>query len=115
MLRTAWKTASERILSKDHFFDVAREITRTHHENWDGSGYPDGLAGEEIPLSARVVRIADVFDALIHERVYKAAWTVDQAAKHIADGSGRLFDKRVADAFLGLLSEGKLDRHLNVA
>ncbi len=96
----------EQILSKRPFFETARKITRLHHENWDGSGYPDGVAGEEIPLSARIVRAADVFDALTSERVYKPAWPVKRTVEHLNEHRRRMFDPDVVDAFVALVAEG---------
>jgi putative two-component system response regulator len=78
---------------------LARDIALTHHERWDGSGYPNGLAGEEIPLSGRIVALADVFDALTHSRPYKAAWPVKQAVEEIQRGGGEQFDPELVDAF----------------
>ena len=101
--------AGEHILSNEPFFDVARQISRTHHENWDGTGYPDGLAGEEIPISARIVRIADVFDALTNQRCYKSAWPVARAVNFLREGRGRFFDTNVVDAFLDLQSTGTFE------
>lgn len=81
------------------FLDVARQIAHWHHEKWDGSGYPDHLAGDDIPLPARIMAVADVFDALITPRVYKRAFTADAARATIVDGRGKHFDPRVVDAF----------------
>jgi putative two-component system response regulator len=78
---------------------VAAEIAATHHERWDGRGYPDGLAGDAIPLSGRIVAVADVFDALTHKRPYKQAWSVEEAATEIAKQSGQQFDPAVVAAF----------------
>jgi putative two-component system response regulator len=78
---------------------VAEQIARSHHERWDGGGYPDGLAGTEIPLVARLVAVADVFDVLVHERPYKEAWTVEDAAGEIRTGAGTQFDPGVVAAF----------------
>jgi hypothetical protein len=78
---------------------VAEQIARSHHERWDGAGYPDGLAGEAIPLVARLVGVADVFDVLVHERPYKEAWTVEDAAQEIRSGAGTQFDPEVVEAF----------------
>lgn len=75
-------------------------IARHHHERWDGGGYPDGLAGEAIPLEARIVTVADVFDALTSRRCYKAPWPVERAAAYLRDGCGAAFDPRCVDAFL---------------
>jgi response regulator RpfG family c-di-GMP phosphodiesterase len=81
---------------------TAEVIARTHHERWDGSGYPDGLAGEAIPLEGRVVHLADVFDVLVHERPYKESWTVEAAAEEIRRGAGTQFDPQVVQAFEAL-------------
>jgi len=82
------------------FLALAKEIARWHHEKWDGSGYPDSLAGEAIPLSARLMALADVFDALISPRVYKAPMPFEKAREIIAAGRGSHFDPDVTDAFL---------------
>lgn len=89
------------------FLDLAREITHWHHEKWDGSGYPDGLAGDAIPVSARLMALADVFDALISVRVYKAAMSMEQARAIIVEGSGHHFDPDVVDAFVTIFDEFK--------
>ena len=83
------------------FLSAAKEIARWHHEKWDGSGYPDGLAGESIPISARLMALADVFDALISARVYKPTYPFDKARDIIANGRGSHFDPAVCDAFVG--------------
>jgi HD-GYP domain-containing protein (c-di-GMP phosphodiesterase class II) len=77
----------------------AEQVTRSHHERWDGTGYPDGLAGEAIPLEGRLVHVADVFDVLVHERPYKESWTVEAAAEEIRQGAGTQFDPEVVRAF----------------
>ncbi|TCO81498.1 putative two-component system response regulator [Plasticicumulans lactativorans] len=82
------------------FLALGKEIARWHHERWDGSGYPDGLAGEAIPISARLMALADVFDALISRRVYKAALSFEQARAMIVEMRGRHFDPDVVDAFV---------------
>jgi response regulator RpfG family c-di-GMP phosphodiesterase len=79
---------------------TAERIARSHHERWDGTGYPAGLAGAEIPLEARVVHVADVFDVLVHERPYKESWTVEAATEEIRRGAGTQFDPDVVRAFL---------------
>jgi putative two-component system response regulator len=81
---------------------LAERIALTHHERWDGRGYPSGLSGEEIPIAGRIAAIADVFDALTHERPYKQAWTVEKALGEIMDQAGRQFDPGVVDAFAAL-------------
>lgn len=82
------------------FLAQIKEIVRWHHECWDGSGYPDGLAGEAIPLSARIMAIADVFDALIAKRVYKEALPLVEVKALIAEGRGKQFDPGIVDTFL---------------
>ncbi|SMH54291.1 HD-GYP domain-containing protein [Azospirillum agricola] len=84
------------------FLRFAREIAESHHEKWDGSGYPRGLKGDAIPVSARLMALADVYDALISKRVYKDPMSHEQAAGIILEGRGRHFDPDVTDAFLRL-------------
>lgn len=79
---------------------MAREIVISHHERWDGTGYPNRLAGTDIPLSGRLMAIADVYDALRSKRVYKPAMTHEQAKAMILKGKGAQFDPDVVDAFL---------------
>lgn len=81
---------------------LAEQIALTHHERWDGGGYPAGLSSEEIPLTGRIVAVADVFDALTHERPYKDAWPVEDAVREITEQRGRQFDPAAVDAFLRL-------------
>ncbi|UBV44895.1 PAS domain S-box protein (plasmid) [Deinococcus taeanensis] len=81
---------------------AALDVIRHHHERWDGSGYPDRLAGERIPLLARIFTVCDVYDALISERPYKSAWTHDDALKELRAQRGRQFDPHVVDAFVSL-------------
>lgn len=102
--------AGERILSRKPFFEIARQIARSHHENWDGSGYPDGLKGDATPEAARIVHLADVYDALVSERVYKPAWTTEKALEAIRGASGKLFEPRTVDAFTRLVEKDRLPR-----
>jgi putative two-component system response regulator len=90
------------ILSGSRFpiLRLAEEIALTHHERWDGAGYPRGLCGEEIPICGRIVAVADVFDALTHRRAYKAAWRINDAIAEIWHQSGTKFDPSVVKAFL---------------
>lgn len=90
---------------QSEFLSMAATIARSHHEWWDGSGYPDGLAGEEIPLAARIVGIADVYDALRSQRPYKHAWSHRDAVDYIAKGAGRQFDPDLVRIFLELADE----------
>lgn len=90
---------------KDELLQAARSVALTHHEKWDGSGYPNGLKGEEIPIFARIVAIADVFDALTSARPYKKAWTVEAALQMIDEGAGRHFDPGLMRPFKAALPE----------
>jgi putative nucleotidyltransferase with HDIG domain len=83
----------------------ALDIPYCHHEKWDGSGYPRGLAGEEIPIAARLFAVIDVWDALRSDRPYRAGWTIEKTREHIIEGSGKHFDPQVVEAFLSLLDE----------
>ena len=85
--------------------EMAEAIALTHHERWDGGGYPRGLKGEAIPLAGRIVAVADVFDALTHSRPYKRAWPLEAAVREIAAQAGRQFDPAAVDAFLRLLPD----------
>jgi response regulator RpfG family c-di-GMP phosphodiesterase len=102
--------AGERILKPSPYFAQASRIARSHHENWDGTGYPDGLAGTDIPFEARIVHLVDVFDALIHPRVYKAAWTRADALEEIIRHRGKMFDPDATDAFVRLERDGQIER-----
>lgn len=93
----AW---GEELLRGFQGFVLAREIARWHHENWDGSGYPDRLGGEAIPLAARIVRVVDVFDALRSERPYKPAWPMDRIEAELRAMRGRALDPELTDLFL---------------
>ncbi|MBI5165055.1 MAG: bacteriohemerythrin [Magnetospirillum sp.] len=96
------------ILAPDStYLRAASAIARHHHERYDGGGYPDGLAGDKIPLAARIVAVADVFDALISSRPYKQSWTEDEAAAYLASQAGRQFDPTVIEAALTVLEERK--------
>ncbi len=97
--RDAIATAEKKIVGKS-FLSFANEIAYGHQEKWDGSGYPEGLSSEEIPLSARLMAIADVYDALISKRVYKPAYTHEDAVGMIKNDSGTHFDPEIVDAFL---------------
>jgi len=106
--RDAIRNAQRRVGVRVPLLDTAEEIALSHQEKWDGSGYPQGLAGEAIPLSARLMAVADVYDALISRRVYKAPLSHEQATEIIVAGRGRHFDPDVADAFLALQAEFRL-------
>ena len=87
------------------YLETARDIALYHHEKWDGSGYPKGLKGEEIPLCARIMAVADVFDALVSERVYKKAFSFEKAMEIIQEESGTHFDPRIVKAFVAAEDE----------
>jgi len=87
------------------FINMGISIARFHHEKWDGSGYPDGLVGEDIPLAARIMAVADVYDALRSERPYKPAFTHKKSCDIIREGNGRHFDPALTEAFMTLESE----------
>jgi len=89
--------------------DTAEEIARTHHERWDGSGYPAGLSGEEIPIAGRIVAVADSFDAVTHRRPYKPAWTAEDGWREISGKAGSDFDPEVVDALSKVLRSAGLE------
>lgn len=97
--RDAIVAAEETMDSADNFLIFAKEIAYSHHEKWDGSGYPEGLSGEDIPLSARLMAIADVYDALISKRVYKPPFPHEKAVAIIKEGRGNHFDPTMVDCF----------------
>jgi HD-GYP domain-containing protein (c-di-GMP phosphodiesterase class II) len=96
------------IVSPIRFLAGAVEIVRSHHERWDGGGYPRGLRGEQIPLAARIFALADSFDAMTSDRPYRDAMPVERALGEIADEVGTQFDPDVAGAFLELAADGGL-------
>ncbi|MDD3699878.1 MAG: HD-GYP domain-containing protein, partial [Atribacterota bacterium] len=95
------------LLSPIKYLRPALDIPYYHHERWDGTGYPRGLKGEEIPLSARIFAVVDVWDALTSDRPYRPAWSQEKALQYIKEQSGHHFDPRVVEKFLGLLEELK--------
>jgi putative two-component system response regulator len=95
----------ERNLGKNSFLRIAREIAYGHHEHWDGNGYPQGINGADIPLPARIMALADIYDALVSKRVYKPAMSHEQAVTIICEGRGTHLDPDVVDAFLAVQSE----------
>ena len=107
------KTHSEigaRILKTHGWFNTACDIARYHHEKWDGSGYPEGLKAEDIPLPARIVAVADVFDALISTRPYKDPWPIEDAMNEIVKGKGAAFDPDIVDCFLELYNRRTIQK-----
>jgi putative two-component system response regulator len=94
--------AAEKKLGEMSFLRFAREIAYTHHERWDGAGYPEGLRGEQIPVPGRLMAVADTYDALTSKRVYKSQVSHDEAVKIIIESKGSQFDPTVVDAFLAV-------------
>jgi len=88
------------LLSPIPYLQPALEIPYCHHEKWDGSGYPRGLKGSQIPLAARIFAVVDVWDAMISDRPYRKAWSKEKAIEHIKLGSGTHFDPQVVKKFL---------------
>ncbi len=99
--------AERRLGSPTSFLSMAREIAWSHHEKWDGSGYPRGLSGEGIPLPGRLMAIPDVYDALISDRVYKTGFSHDEAVAIITDGVGTHFDPDISAAFMAMAGRFK--------
>jgi putative two-component system response regulator len=103
--RDAIEQAERQLGTPVEFLKVAKEIAYAHQEKWDGSGYPEGLAGDAIPVSARLMAVADVYDALISRRVYKPAFTHEKAVELITEGRAKHFDPDITDAFLEIREE----------
>jgi putative nucleotidyltransferase with HDIG domain len=89
----------------------ARDIIRHHHEYYDGSGYPDGLKGENIPLGARIIAVADAFDAMTTNRPYRKALPMDKVVRELRDFSGRQFDPDIVEILIGILDEKGILQH----
>jgi putative two-component system response regulator len=119
LLKPGKLTPEERVIMQEHAYigaeilgehewplmQMARQVALTHHEKWDGSGYPHGLKGEDIPLVGRITAIADVFDALTSDRPYKEGWPIEEAVNFIKEQSGSHFDPKLVDKFLECLGE----------
>ncbi len=94
------------MLSSIKYLKPSMDIPYSHHEKWDGSGYPRGLAGEQIPLAARLFAVVDVWDALTSNRPYRAAWSREKAIKYIRGQSGKYFDPTIVRIFLPIIEAG---------
>ncbi len=97
--------SAEKTLGTNSFLRFSKRIIYTHHEKWDGSGYPQGLKGEDIPVSGRLMAVADVYDALISKRVYKPPFTHGKAVEIIEQGKGTHFDPDLVDVFIDVNDE----------
>ncbi len=98
-------TAIEERMEGRSFFTLGKQIAYCHHERWDGTGYPRGLSGDNIPLSARIVAVADAYDAITSDRIYRAGKTHDDARRIIKQNRGTQFDPRIVDAFVACDSQ----------
>ncbi len=101
-IKQSHTTAGETMLGVKPFYKTAREIARSHHEKWDGSGYPDGLQAEEIPLPARIVAVVDTFETFSHKKPYRDAWNKQQARKEMKKIAGTKLDPRIVETFLAM-------------
>ncbi|MEX2270356.1 MAG: HD domain-containing phosphohydrolase [Vicinamibacterales bacterium] len=97
------------LLSPIEYLQPALEIPAYHHERWDGTGYPNGLKGEGIPIAARIFAVADVWDALVHARPYRKAWSVTEVTRHVESLAGSHLDPNIVEVFLKLVRSGKID------
>jgi putative two-component system response regulator len=97
-----------RIIAPMRFAKDVAPIIRGHHERWDGHGYPDGLQGEDVPIGARIIAIADAYDAMTTDRPYRAALSDTEAMRRLQTGRGTQFDPHLLDVFLSLLEAGEL-------
>ncbi|MBI5302262.1 MAG: HD domain-containing protein [Chloroflexi bacterium] len=106
-------TMAYQTLAGISFLNAALDIPYCHHEKWDGTGYPRGLRGDQIPLAARIFAVADVWDALLSNRPYRRAWEPDQVIEYIQDQAGAHFDPKVVGLFIPLISNSEAVIHLN--
>jgi putative two-component system response regulator len=95
--------------SRSTLIQLASEVALSHHERWDGSGYPSGASGTDIPLSGRIVAVADVYDALVTAHRYKHAWTSQEAVSHVVAGRGSQFEARIVDALVAVIARREVD------
>ena len=101
-------TLGQQILSRIPYLSgLASDIVAAHHERWDGTGYPQGLRGDEIPLAARIFSVVDAFDAITNDRPYRWAQSIERALTEIGNGAGTQFDPAIAQAFLARVRENR--------
>jgi putative nucleotidyltransferase with HDIG domain len=98
---------AKQMLSQISFLQPSIDVVYNHHERWDGSGYPNGLKGEQIPLAARIFAVVDQWDALRSDRPYRKAWSVEKTVAYFRDNAGILHDPKVVEAFLPLVYDGE--------
>ena len=108
MVRSHTTIGSEILSRSGNLLDAAM-VARHHHERYDGSGYPDGLSGESIPLSSRIVAIADAYDAMRSDRIYRKGLSLEAIREELIRGRGSQFDPKLVDSFLELMDEGALE------
>jgi len=96
----------EYILNSNKYLQTEAEIVRQHHERFDGSGYPDGIAGKDIRIHSRIIALADVYDSLVDNRPYRKAWDQLKVIEFIKNESGKMFDPKIVDVLLALIGEG---------
>jgi ribonuclease P protein subunit RPR2 len=107
LMRTHPELGRQIVASIPYLQGVAADVIGSHHEQWDGSGYPNGLAGTQIPLAARIFAIADTYDAMTNDRPYRAAWAPAKALAAVADAAGTQLDPALVRAFTGMLSAAR--------
>ena len=100
-------TYARELLKDIAYLKDAMDIPFSHHEHWDGSGYPQGLKGERIPLSARIFSVVDVWDALLSDRPYRKAWPRDKVVQYIKDVAGTILDPKIVEIFLKMVEREK--------
>lgn len=105
-------TIGEKMLQGIDFLGPALPIVRHHHERWDGTGYPDGLCGESIPVGARIVGICDAFDAMISDRPYRVAMSIEEACDELRSNSGSQFDPGCVERLIEIVSQSDDGRQL---
>ncbi len=98
---------AKQMLSQVSFLQSSVEVAYSHHERWDGLGYPEGLKGEEIPLSARIFALVDQWDALTSDRPYRKAWGREDAIAYFEDNTGKIYDPQIVHIFLTLIREAE--------
>jgi len=101
---------AEYVEKKLHLFKEGVDLIKHHHENWDGSGYPDGLKGEEIPLWARIIRVIDSYHALVSDRPFREAFREEEAMRILEEGKGKYFDPKIVDVYIDILKERKKEK-----